>query len=145
MKRRGGLDEALNAVSSEPVLLSKLAAEQRELEQALKAGEAKLKLLELQQQGQLAELEAQTKLAQGQLAVNAEEAKSDNVFISGWRPSVGWCCSIALAYEFLFRPLAMGFGLGTFPELDMTDLNSLLFGLLGIAGLRTVEKVKGAA
>lgn len=110
-----------------------------------KAGEAKLKLLELQQSGQLAELEAQTKLAQGQLAVNQEEAKSQNLFIAGWRPSVGWCCSIALFYEFLARPIAIGFGFGQFPDLPMEDLNTLLFGLLGLGALRTAEKIKGVA
>lgn len=110
-----------------------------------KAGEAKLKLLELQQSGQLAELEAQTKLAAGQLAVNQVEAASPNLFVSGWRPAVGWCCAIALAYEFLARPVAIGMGYPAFPELDMGDLNTLLFGMLGLGALRTVEKVKGAA
>lgn len=110
-----------------------------------KAGEAKLKLMELQQSGALAELQAQTDLAKGQLAVNVEEAKSANLFVSGWRPSVGWVCSIALAYEFLARPVAIGMGWGAFPELDMGDLNSLLFALLGIGGLRTVEKIKKVA
>ena len=110
-----------------------------------KANEAKLKLLELQQQGQLAELEAQTKLAQGQLAVNAEEAKSQNLFIAGWRPSVGWTCAIGLFYEFLARPIAIGFGYDQFPDLPMGDLNTLLFGMLGLGALRSVEKVKGVA
>lgn len=110
-----------------------------------KAGEAKLKLLELQQSGQLAELEAQTKLATGQLAINAEEAKSSSIFVAGWRPSIGWCCSIALFYEFLARPVAIGIGYPAFPELPMEDLNTLLFGMLGLGALRTVEKVKGVS
>ena len=110
-----------------------------------KANEAKLKLLELQQSGALAELQAATDLAKGQLAINTEEAKSANLFVSGWRPSVGWCCSIALFYEFLARPVAIGLGYGSFPDLDMDDLNSLLFALLGIGGLRTIEKIKKVA
>ncbi len=110
-----------------------------------KADEAKLKLLELQQQGALAELEATAKLAQGQLAINVEEAKSSNIFVAGWRPSIGWVCSIALAYEFLIRPVAIGFGYSQFPDLPMGDLNTLLFGMLGLGALRTVEKVKGVA
>ncbi len=109
-----------------------------------KADEAKLKLLELQQAGMLAELKAQTDLAQGQLAVNVEEAKSANLFVSGWRPSVGWVCSAALVYEFIARPLAIGFG-HPMPDLAMEDLNTLLFGMLGLGALRTVEKVKGVA
>lgn len=110
-----------------------------------KANEAKLKLLELQQSGVLAELQAATDLAKGQLAINTEEAKSANLFVSGWRPSVGWCCSIALFYEFLARPVAIGLGYGSFPDLDMGDLNSILFALLGIGGLRTIEKIKKVA
>ena len=110
-----------------------------------KANEAKLKLFELQQSGALAELQAATDLAKGQLAINTEEAKSANLFVSGWRPSVGWCCSIALFYEFLARPVAIGLGYGSFPDLDMGDLNSLLFALLGIGGLRTIEKIKKVA
>lgn len=110
-----------------------------------KADEAKLKLLELQQQGALAELEAQTKLAQGQLAVNQAEASSGNPWAAGWRPLIGYVCGIALAYEFLLRPLAIGFGVGQFPDLDMTDLNTLLFGILGLGAFRTVEKVKGVS
>jgi hypothetical protein len=43
-------------------------------------------------------------LAKGQLAINAEEAKSRNIFVSGWRPSVGWCCSLALFAHFLVFP-----------------------------------------
>lgn len=110
-----------------------------------KAGEAKLKLMELQQSGALAELKSQTDLAQGQLAVNQVEAASPNIFVSGWRPFVGWVCGVSLCYEFLVRPVAIGMGWGSFPDLDMGDLNTLLFGMLGLGALRTVEKVKGAA
>mgnify|MGYP000946381504 FL=1 len=110
-----------------------------------KADEAKLNLLKLQQDGALKELEAATDLARGQLEVNKAEASSGNVFAATWRPAIGWVCAVALAYEFLIRPLAIGFGFGQFPDLDMTDLNTLLYGMLGLGALRTVEKVKGAA
>jgi hypothetical protein len=110
-----------------------------------KAAEAKLEFLRLQQTGQLAELQAQADAIKGQLAINVEEAKSQNWFVAGWRPAIGWICGVALAYEFLFRPIAVGFGVGAFPDLDMSDLNTILFGMLGLGALRTVEKVKGAA
>ncbi len=109
-----------------------------------KANEAKLKLLELQQSGQLAELQATTNLALEQIKVNAKEAESPSLLVSGWRPSVGWTCVAGLAYEFLARPIAIGFGY-PFPDLPMGDLNTLLFGMLGLGALRTVEKVKGVA
>lgn len=51
-----------------------------------KAGEAKLKLLELQQSGQLAELEAQTKLAVASMEVVKTEAASTHWLAANWRP-----------------------------------------------------------
>ena len=108
------------------------------------AAEAKLKLLELQQSGELAQLTAETELAKGQLAINAEEAKSANLFVSGWRPSVGWVCSLALVYQFFIRPALVTFGKPA-PDLPMGDLITILLGLLGLGTLRTVEKIKKVA
>jgi hypothetical protein len=102
-----------------------------------KAEEAKLELLKMQMNGDLQQ-------TLGQLEINKEEAKNANLFVSGWRPSVGWVCSLGLVYEFLVRSIAGGFGY-SFPPIDTNALNSLLFALLGVAGLRTVEKVKGVA
>lgn len=114
------------------------------------AEKAKLRLLEMQQAGELAQLNADLELAKGQLAVNTEEAKSGSVFVAGWRPAVGWVCVLGLLYTFLLRPLlswASGFGTGipTPPPLDMGDLLTLLLGMLGLGGLRTTEKIKGVA
>jgi hypothetical protein len=82
--------------------------------------------------------------------VNTEEAKSTNLFVSGWRPSIGWVCSFALAYQYIVRPLltwglmATGHAIPPMPGLD-DNLWQLLLGMLGLGGLRTVEKLKGAA
>lgn len=100
-----------------------------------KADEAKAKLLEMQLSGELQQI-------MGQLEINKEEAKSSSLFVAGWRPSVGWVCSLSLTYEFLIRPIATGFG-KPMPPIDTEALNTLLFALLGVAGLRSVEKVKG--
>jgi hypothetical protein len=96
----------------------------------------------------MAERHAQ-ELAKGQLEINKEEAKHRSIFVSGWRPSVGWVCSIAMAYHFVFQPLII-FGVGMagveIPELPKFDMNSLmtvLMGMLGLGGLRTYEKSKG--
>jgi hypothetical protein len=102
-----------------------------------KADEAKAKLLELQMNGELQQI-------MGQLEINKEEAKNTNLFVSGWRPSVGWCCSAAMFYQFLVRPIATGFG-HPMPPIDTEALTTLLFALLGVAGLRSVEKIKGVA
>ena len=88
-------------------------------------------------------------LAKGQLAVNAEEAKSKNLFVSGWRPSVGWCCSLALFAHFLIFPTAdvvtayMGIEAVAYPSFDMDSLMTVLLGLLGLGGMRSFEKSKG--
>jgi hypothetical protein len=54
-----------------------------------------LELEKLRQTGELAVLAAETELAKGQLAINAEEAKSENLFVAGWRPFIGWVCGLA--------------------------------------------------
>ncbi len=88
-------------------------------------------------------------LAKGQLAINAEEAKSRNLFVSGWRPSVGWCCSLALFAHFLVFPTMdvvtayMGIEAVPYPVFDMDSLMTVLLGLLGLGGMRSFEKAKG--
>lgn len=112
---------------------------------------AKLRLVELQQTGELAKLAAETDLAKGQIAVNVEEAKSASLFVSGWRPFVGWVGGIGLAYAALLEPVARFVAAvaldykGSFPVLDTTITMQLLFGLLGLGGFRTIEKSKGVA
>lgn len=112
---------------------------------------AKLELLKMQQSGELAELTASVELAKGQLAVNRAEAQSSSVFVSGWRPAVGWVCVLGLLYTFLIRPMlawSSGFAdtpVPVPPPLDMADLLTLLLGMLGLGGLRTAEKIKGVA
>jgi len=87
-------------------------------------------------------------LAKGQLAINAEEAKSRNIFVSGWRPSVGWCCSLALFAHFLVFPTMdvvtayMGIEAVAYPSFDMDSLMTVLLGLLGLGGMRSFEKAK---
>jgi hypothetical protein len=97
-----------------------------------------------------AELAAQLAMAQGQLDINKTEASSTSVFIAGWRPAVGWVCVTALAYAYVVQPFAQFVAalfkvdLTALPRLDTSTLiGGLLIPLLGIATLRTVEKVTG--
>lgn len=114
-----------------------------------KAAEAKLKLFEMEQKGELAKLAATTELAKGQLEINKVEAASRTPFVSGWRPSVGWICSFALAYNFIVQPMlawAAAFReIPIPPSLDLGPLMALLFGMLGLGAYRSVEKVRGVA
>jgi hypothetical protein len=87
-------------------------------------------------------------LALAQIAVNEEEAKSDSLFKSGWRPFVGWTCSTSFALHFVIFPIINFFivALGykeVVISFDMITLTTTLGGLLGIGGLRTYEKIKG--
>lgn len=98
----------------------------------------------------MAERHAQ-ELAKGQLDINKEEAKHRSIFVSGWRPSVGWVCSIAMAYHFVLQPLIVfgvtiaGVAIPELPKFDMNSLMTVLMGMLGLGGLRTFEKTKGLA
>jgi len=103
---------------------------------------AELELLKLTQSGDL-----QTVLAQ--LEINAKEAAHPSLFVAGWRPFVGWCCGLGLAYATMGHNilswLAVARGWPVPPAVDSDLLIYTLGGLLGIAGLRSVEKVKGVA
>lgn len=108
-----------------------------------KAAEAKLKLFEMERQGELVGLT-------GQLEINKVEAANPSLFVSGWRPFIGWVCGIGLAMQFLVSPLitwgAAIAGLSlVLPTLDLGVLVTMLGGMLGLGGLRTIEKVKEVA
>lgn len=109
---------------------------------------AKLKLTELAQAGQLAELDAAVRLATGQMDVNRQEAASGDWFRAGWRPAVGWVLAAALAYQYVGHPLlvwscAVWWSDVTPPAIGLDDnLWELLFGMLGLAAVRSWEKIK---
>lgn len=110
-----------------------------------KQDEAKLRLLELQQTGELKLLEAETSLALKQGDINVEEAKSGNWFAATWRPALGWVCVLAFAAKYIGGPAL--FVLGQFtghdvvlPPIDMTEMLPILIGMLGLGAMRTIEK-----
>jgi len=74
--------------------------------------------------------------------VNANEAQSSSIFVSGWRPAIGWVGALGLAYQYLLRPIAVGAGWHDLPTLDQS-LMELVTAMLGMAGLRTYEKTLG--
>jgi len=86
-----------------------------------------------------------------QIEVNKVEANSNSLFVSGWRPFVGWVCGTAFAYHFVIQPLAIfvvaayGMEIPALPEFDMGQLMTVLMGMLGLGGLRSFEKYKHVA
>ncbi|MES2148579.1 MAG: 3TM-type holin [Pseudomonadota bacterium] len=114
------------------------------------AADAKLKVMALAQSGELAQLDADLKMATGQMETNKVEAASSSLFVAGWRPFIGWTCGAAFAFKFILAPLlAFGFAAAghpvALPVLDFTEMSTILMGMLGLGGLRTVEKIKGVA
>jgi hypothetical protein len=89
-------------------------------------------------------------LSLAQIKVNEEEAKSENIFKSGWRPAIGWICVLGLFYNFVLYNLLLWtvatFNIAITPPALMSDiLMELVFALLGLGSLRTFEKLKGIA
>ena len=84
------------------------------------------------------------KLIELQSEINKVEAQHRSIFVSGWRPFTGWICAVALLYNFVLRDLAIwAFGIEQVPPaLQMEHLMTVLFGMLGLGGMRSFEKIK---
>jgi hypothetical protein len=114
------------------------------------AADAKLEVMRLAQAGEIEQLHADLQLAQGQMDINKVEAASSSMFVAGWRPFVGWTCGAAFAFKFILGPLAivimamLGHPI-TLPVFDFTEMSTVLLGMLGLSGMRTIERIKGAA
>ena len=96
------------------------------------------------------QMDAALAQAQQQIDINKIEAASSSVFVSGWRPFVGWVCGSAFALHFLFLPLlnwlAELFGHSAIViSFDMSTLSTVLMGMLGLGTMRSVEKWRGVA
>ena len=77
----------------------------------------------------------------GQLQINKMEAQHKSIFVSGWRPFIGWICGFALAYNVIFSPiLSIWYKM---PDVDPSLLYPVLLGMLGLGAMRTGEKMQG--
>ena len=85
----------------------------------------------------------------GQIEINKAEAQHRSIFVAGWRPFLGWGLAVAMIWHFVLAPVTMcgfayaGMEVPGLPRFDMDSLMTVLLGMLGLGGLRTVEKVKG--
>lgn len=114
--------------------------------------EALFRMAELQEKGELAELDADLKALQTlgevdkkQLDVAAIDAKSDRAFQWAARPAALWMCVLGLFYEFLVQPIGTWvmknqYGWEALPPINTEALLLLASGLLGLGTLRTVDK-----
>jgi len=111
----------------------------------IKRAEEYRKLEELRQAGDLAVMQAEVQLLTGQMQINLKEAEHSSIFVSGWRPFVGWCGGFAFAYSTIVEPIMRfvanvnGYT-GEFPVLSDDLTMQILLGMLGLGMMRTFEK-----
>lgn len=97
------------------------------------------------------QLAAAVMMVQGQLDINRAEAASPSIFVSGWRPFIGWVCGTACAWNWVGLSIAKYIAVTFFAHMidlkpaDISEMMPVLMGMLGLGGLRTFEKVKGVA
>lgn len=87
-----------------------------------------------------------------QMDINLADARSGSFFQAGPRSLCLWGCVIAFLLEVLVFPLvynvlwffpSMHSIVLTAPGIDVTQIGSVMMGLLGLSGYRTYEKKKG--
>jgi hypothetical protein len=89
-------------------------------------------------------------VVQGQLDTNKVEAANPRLFVSGWRPFIGWVCGMACAWNWIGLPIVLlilkltGHTISVSPA-DVSEMLPILMAMLGIGGFRTYEKFKGVA
>ena len=80
-------------------------------------------------------------IALQQIEVLKADAKG-NWFQSSWRPLIGWIYGLSMGINYMVSPIMAGFGV-TIPQADMSVMMPLMFGMLGISGMRSYDKYKG--
>jgi hypothetical protein len=122
-----------------------------------KRAEILLNAQALEAAAEKAKLDFELQMTQAQTAINALEAQNASIFVSGWRPAVGWVCVSGLFYTFLMKPIfpwAIQVGgiivghaatvpiVPPLPEVPMGDLLVLLGGMLGLGVMRSYDKAQ---
>lgn len=116
----------------------------------IQKAQAALELAQLQQQADFKQIDTQAAVDKSQSDVNAIEAASPNIFVSGWRPFVGWVCGAGFAYQIILEPLLKFMWAASghpvlLPSFDSVLLGEVMCGMLGMGGMRTFEKIKGVS
>jgi len=91
--------------------------------------------LRLQQRPQMAQAE-----------INKVQAASRSAFVAGARPAIMWVCAIGLFTAFVVNPYIEFFSEGEkIINVPLDSMMELALAMLGLATLRTVEKLNGAS
>ena len=108
-------------------------------------GQVNIILAELQ--GKVVDATAAMATAQSQ--VNAVQAASTRFFVSGARPMAMWLCMGALVYGSMLYPIicwiATLYSIPPPPAMDTSIYVTMLMGMLGLGGMRSVDKYNGVA
>lgn len=113
----------------------------RFIEDPEKKRAAEMELIKMAADGELRQVLAQ-------LEINAREATNPSIWVSGWRPFFGWSGGLGFLYAVLVQPILRWMaevkGWPVPPTLESDLLWTVVTGLLGIGGLRSIERIKGA-
>tara|TARA_E500000081_G_scaffold118218_1_gene122029 strand:+ start:347 stop:739 length:393 start_codon:yes stop_codon:yes gene_type:complete len=86
-------------------------------------------------------------LMKSQIEVNKVEAASTKLFVSGWRPFIGWTCGLGMFGNFITIPFA-NFSLAllevniVIPLVPLETMMPVLMGMLGLGAMRSYEKTR---
>ena len=89
-----------------------------------------------------------------QVELNKIEAGHRSVFVAGWRPMIGWVCGVSLALfyipqfamaTYLWSKIVLKGGVLVPYPVTADGVMELVLALLGMAAIRTTEKLTGKA
>jgi|TARA_R110000868_G_scaffold50_1_gene630 hypothetical protein len=97
-------------------------------------------------QGDLLKQKLAMKPALLQAEISKVQAGHRSIFVAGARPFLMWVCGLGFLFAFVINPVLQWLApeLGS-PELPLDAMLELTLAMLGLAGLRTVEKLNGKA
>jgi hypothetical protein len=95
-------------------------------------------------------IEVATQESNNQAEINKIEAGNSNIFVSGWRPAIGWVCATSFAWIYVGHPIAQWlctlFGVSVgLPTPSSSNLLELTYAMLGLGALSSFDKWKGTS
>lgn len=95
---------------------------------------------------ELAKKKLEQRPALVQAEINKVQAQHRSTFVAGARPFLMWVCGVGLAMAFIVNPLIEYIVPGKeLINVPLDQMMELVLALLGLAAMRTVEKVKGVS
>ena len=95
-------------------------------------------------QGELLKQKLAMQPSMMQAEIMKVQANHRSSFVAGARPFLMWVCGLGFLFAFVINPILQWIApqLGA-PELPLDAMLELTLAMLGLAGLRTVEKLNG--